>query len=212
MESLIQSLSMWSYLLLFVLVFLECAGLPLPGYSIALVAAALAGQGQLAFWAVFGVTAVGSILGGMVGYWIGSRGGRGLIESYGRYVLITPPRFSQAEKLFHKHGSKAVLLGRYFPLLCFMAGILSGIARLPYRRFLVYNIIGTLLWCSSHLSLGYVFGRSLEALNQAFNNGFMALAVALVIVGIVAIVRRKIQARRKLRQPVQLPLDDSFEG
>lgn len=201
MDSLIQTLSIWSYLLVFAIIFAESAGLPLPGFSVAMMAAALAGQGQLSFWLIYPLTVIASTLGGMSGYWIGVRGGRNLITRYGRYVLITPQRFNSAEKLFHKHGDKAVLFGRYLPILCFMAGILSGIAHLPYRRFFIYNLAGALLWSTSHLTLGFVFGRSLDVLHRVFNNFFLAVIVIGLIVGLVVVVRRKLQNRRTLVAP-----------
>jgi membrane protein DedA with SNARE-associated domain len=207
---MINSLSIWSYFFLFGIIFFECAGMPLPGFSVALLAAALAGQGRLSFWLVFGATLVAATLGGMAGYLVGIHGGRSLIERYGRYVFITPHRFTTAEQLFQKHGNKAVLLGRFFPLLCFLAGIISGITRLPYRRFLVYNFVGALLWCTQ-LILGYFFGRSLHMLSKIFNNFFIALIILGLIVGVAFMVRRKFFSRSTLTRPLPLTLEEPTE-
>jgi len=200
-EAFINSLSVWSYIFLFGIVFFECAGMPLPGFSVALLAAALAGQGELSFWPVFGLTLTGATLGGMLGYLIGLRGGRNLIERYGRYIFITAHRLTCAEQQFHRHGYKAVLLGRYLPFLCFLAGIISGITRLPYRRFLVYNFVGALLWSTSHLTLGYFFGRSLQLLSETLNNFFMLVVLLSLVVGITFIIRRKIRTGQFFSKP-----------
>lgn len=216
MEALIQSLAAWSYLLIFGLVFFEALGMPLPGYSVALIAAALAGHGQLSIWIVVPVTLVAAVTGGMVGYTVGAKGGRTFIERYGRYAFITPRRFQSAEYYFHKHGDKAVLLGRYLPFLCFLAGVLAGIARLPYRKFLVANLIGAILWCSSHLTLGFVFGRSLQVVLDTFNNVFQVGAVLAVVLFIGFMVRRKLRTRAparpmQLSRPLQITLDEPKE-
>ncbi len=210
MESLIQSLSLWSYVFLFAVIFVECAGVPLPGFSVALFAAALAGQGQgLDFWAVFSITLLAATLGGMLGYWLGIKGGRVFLERYGRYVLITSPRLAIAEQAFQKHGSKAVLFGRYLPVMCFLGGILGGMARMSYRRFFVYNFLGALFWCSSHLTLGFFFGRSLEMLNQIFSGFTTAALVIVAIAGLTTFLRRRIRSRRRMvSRPIAIPMEE----
>lgn len=214
MEAIIQSLAGWSYLLVFAIVFLEAMGLPLPGYSLALVAAILAGHGHLSIWIIYPVTLSSAVLGGLAGYAIGARGGRRFIERYGRYAFITPHRFESAEYYFQKHGNKAVLIGRYLPFLCFLAGILSGITRLPYRKFFIYNLTGAVLWCATHLTLGVVCGRSLQVLTDRFNNIFQVVALV-VVVGVVAfMVRRKLRARTRpaqLAHPIQIRVEEPVE-
>jgi membrane protein DedA with SNARE-associated domain len=174
--------------------------------------AALAGTQQFNIWLVFLATASGAVLGGMLGYWVGMKGGRALLLRYGRYVLITPPRFNQAEQLFQKHGNKAVLFGRYLPVLCFMAGVLSGIARLSYRRFFAYNLAGALLWCATHLTLGFVSGRSLHLLIKTMNNTITVVAVVAVAGIVIFAIGRKLRTRRpRLSQPIQISLEEPLE-
>ncbi len=197
MDQLIYTLSIWSYVFLFGTVFFECAGLPLPGLSVAMLATALAGHGKLVLWIVVALTLAGLILGGMLGYWIGKRGGRGFLERNGRYFLITPYRFTSAEKLFQKHGSKAILFGRYFPFLCFLAGVLSGIANVQYRRFFWFNLAGALLWSVTQLPLAYVFGKSLNALTGAINNITLVTGLGLVFFVFAYIALRKFQVYRR---------------
>jgi len=196
-EQLVQNLAAWSYVAVFLAVLLEGVGLPLPSLTFALVMAALAGQGQLNFWLVYILTVAGGIIGGVLGYWIGLKGGRKLVEKYGRFLFITPERFTRAEALSQKHGTKAIFFGRYLPAICVWGSNLSGIARLPFGRFFIANLLGMLLWSTTQLTLGYVGGRSFETLVQLMN-GFVLLVVGGLIIGGIAIYyynRRRTQSR-----------------
>ncbi len=196
-EQLVQNLAAWSYVAVFLAVLLEGVGIPLPSLTFALVMAALAGQGQLNFWLVYILTVAGGVIGGLLGYWIGLKGGRKLVEKYGRYMLITPERFAKAEALFQKHGTKAIFFGRYLPAICVWGSNLSGIARFPFVRFFISNLLGMILWSTTQLTLGYVGGRSFETLVQLMN-GFVLLIVGGLLVGGILIYyynRRRSQSR-----------------
>jgi membrane protein DedA with SNARE-associated domain len=139
----------------------------------------------------------GGVIGGLLGYWIGLKGGRKLVEKYGRYLFITPERFAKAEALFQKHGAKAIFFGRYLPAICVWGSNLSGIARFPFARFFIANFLGMLLWSTTQLTLGYVGGRSFETLVQLMN-GFVILVVGGLVVGAILVYyynRRRAQSR-----------------
>ena len=182
MEALLDSVAAWSWLVysfIFLALFIESLGLPIPGLTVALVGAAMAGQGRLDFWLVAGLTILGGILGGQISYGIGKTGGRRFVERWGKYILITPARLEIGERYYNRYGSKILLLARYLPVLCFASGLLSGITRLPYRRFFLLNILSIALWSSTQMTLAYIFGKNLDALLQVFNN--VGLAMGLVI-------------------------------
>ncbi|MBN9387373.1 MAG: DedA family protein [Chloroflexi bacterium] len=186
MEAFLDSVVAWNWLvysLIFLALFIESLGLPIPGLTVALVGAALAGQAKLEIWLVIGLTVLGGVLGGLGGYWLGRTGGRRFLERWGKYILITSERLEMGERYFHRYGTKILLVGRYLPVLCFGSGLLSGLTRLPYRRFFLYNIISIGLWTATHLTLAYIFGRNLDALMEIVNNvGLgMALFVGLLI-------------------------------
>ncbi len=211
MEAFLDSVLVWSwlvYLVIFVVLVVESAGAPVPGLSLVLGAAALAGQGRLDFWLVYLATVAGGTLGGLIGYQIGKQGGRRLLERFGRYVFITPERLGTGERIFQQHGSKAVLVGRYMPVFCFLAGILSGIARLPYRRFFVLNLLSIVLWCTTQLTLAFIFGKSLDVLLQAFNNIGLALIVAAIVVSagmyLLRWRRRNLEQAKQVAEPVRV--------
>jgi membrane protein DedA with SNARE-associated domain len=177
LEALLDSVAAWSWLvygIIFMALFIESIGLPIPGLTVALTGAALAGQGRLDFWLVFGLTVLGGTLGGLIGYWVGLTGGRHFIGRWGKYILITPPRLALGEQYFNRHGPKVLLAARYLPVLCFGSGLLSGMTVLPYRRFFIFNILSIALWSSTHLTLAFFFGRSLDTL---MNNIGLAMVV-----------------------------------
>lgn len=209
MEAFLDSVTAWSwlvYLLAFAVVLIESAGAPIPGLTIVLAAAGLAGQGRLEIWLVVLATIAGGAAGGILGYLIGQQGGRRLVERFGRYVFITPQRLETGERGFQQHGSKVVLLGRYTPIFCFLAGVLAGMARMPFRRYALFNFLSICLWSTTQLTLAFVFGKSLDVLLQVFNNIGLALIVALVIVGGGVYFMRWRRRAQAQRQPIAEPV------
>lgn len=204
MEQFVQSLGLWIYIAIFILMWLENAGLPLPSQTIVLIAAAFAGQGKLDVWLVGLAAFAGGFLGYTSGYWVGLHGGRKLIDRYGKYVFITPKRFALAEKAFYKHGNKAVFFGRYLPFLCMWAGNLAGIARINWHKFLIINLIGTLVWAIYQTTLGYVFGRSWDMLTQATNNVGLTIAVVVAIITLFVVIKKWLKSRQP-RRPQEIP-------
>lgn len=201
MEAFLDSVVAWNWLvysLIFLALFIESLGLPIPGLTVALIGAALAGQAKLEIGLVIGLTVLGGVLGGLVSYWIGQTGGRRFLERWGKYILITPDRLEMGERYFHRYGAKILLVGRYLPVLCFGSGLLSGLTRLPYHRFFIYNILSIALWAASHLTLAYIFGRNLDTLMEIVNKvGIgMALLVGLAIVLFIVFKVKQRQNRR----------------
>jgi membrane protein DedA with SNARE-associated domain len=198
-EQLIQTLSVWSYLAVFLAVFIESLGLPVPALTLALVMGALSGQGQLHFGLVWLATVAGGATGGLGGYWLGMKGGRRFIQKYGRYFLINESRFRKAEEIFNKHGLKAIVAGRYLPLICFFGGNIAGMAKMKVRLFGLANLAGIALWSTTQLSLAFVGGRSFDMLIKTVNGMILAVIAAIVIAGVVAYKLRR-------RQPQIIPV------
>ena len=168
MEWLLGAIAAWGwavYLTAFLMVFLQSAGVPLPALTFVSLAAALSGHGgEVGFWPIYGATILGGALGGLAGYAIGRIGGRPMLERYGRFLWLTPERVARGERLFQKHGDKAVLVGRYLPVLCFMGCLLGGTARMARGRFLTYNAAGIALWATTQLLIAYYFGFVIKGL------------------------------------------------
>jgi membrane protein DedA with SNARE-associated domain len=149
------------YLLTFAFLFLETAGLPLPALSFAMLAAGLAGSGQLNFVAVLVATIVGATLGAPVGHALGQHGGRPLLERIGGRVGLTPERLDAIEEQFQRRG-QVIVVGRFFlPTLPWSAGIIAGIVRMPRRTLVLYTFIGITIWSAIQLTIVAFFSSVL---------------------------------------------------
>ena len=173
----------YGYVVLFFLVGLESLGIPLPGETAVVTAAAWAALGHLSIHAVVATAAAGAIIGDNGGYWIGRTGGVALLRRYGRFVHLSEAHLERARRFFERHGAKTVFFGRFIALLRTWAAVLAGAARMPYGTFMLYNALGAVCWASVVGALGYGFGRNLPRLERYMGQASLAgaLLVALVV-------------------------------
>src|SRR4051794_13652322 len=158
----VSSVGWLVYLLTFVLLLVETAGVPLPALTFALLAATLAGSGSLNFVAVLLATILGGTIGGPIGHSLGQRRGRPLLEKIGGRVKITPERIDSTQEQFEKRG-KTIVLARYFvPLLPWSAGIFAGIAHMPRRTLLLYNFFAITMWAVLELTIVAYFSSAIK--------------------------------------------------
>src|SRR5712691_10138099 len=184
-----QFLETYGYAAIFVLVALESLGIPLPGETALLTAAAFAANGRLAIVGVILAAAAGAIAGDAGGYWIGRTGGLALVRRYGRFWHLDEAKLDRARGFFSRHGGKTVCFGRFVSLLRMWAAVLAGVTGMSYGRFAAYNVAGGLCWATLFGILGYAFGRSLPQLERATGRAgamvalLVALAVAVFLLG-----------------------------
>lgn len=165
------------------LIFFESTGLPLPGETTLLLAAAAAAQGLLPIWAVVLVATMAAIAGDSLGYWVGARYGLPLLTRYGHWLRISPTHLDQAQAFMQRHGPPTVFFGRFVALLRVLAAFLAGVGHMPYRQFLRYNALGGIVWASAVGALGYLFGQNLPLLERMLRQaGWGAAALMLVLV------------------------------
>ena len=184
-SSVTRLVESYGYAVVFLFVAIESLGIPLPGETVLVTAAALAALGHLSIWWVIAVAAAGGIIGDAAGYWIGRLGGLALLKRYGRFVHFDERKLEKVRSFFDRHGSKAVFFGRFIALLRTWAALLAGTAEMPYGVFTVYNVLGGITWASLFGTLGYVFGRSLPLLERYI--GQASLAVVLLIALVVGL-------------------------
>src|SRR3954453_3348280 len=123
------------------LVFGESAGLPIPGETALIIAGGLAAAGHLSLGPVIGVGAAGAVLGDNLGYWLGRRGGRNLLLRDGHGARHRRAAVARADGFFARYGSGAVFAGRWIVGVRYLAALMAGATRMPYRRFLVANAL-----------------------------------------------------------------------
>src|SRR5256885_905030 len=182
-STLASLLESYGYPLLFFLVGLESLGIPLPGETAMVTAAAVAALGHLSIYAVIATAVAAAIIGDNGGYWIGREGGIALVRRYGRVIHLNESHLARSHIFFEKHGPKTVFLGRFIALLRTWAAVLAGAAHMPYGTFMLYNALGAVCWAVIFGSLGYVFGRNLPQLEHYIGQASVAgvLLVALVV-------------------------------
>lgn len=187
----------YGLILLFAAVAVESAGIPVPGETALIAAAVLATPKyhHYSLVAVISVAACGAILGDNVGYWLGRKGGRALLERWGPIARYAENALPPAERFFAKHGAKAVFFGRFIALLRVTSAWLAGISHMPWWRFLVWNAAGGILWAIGVSLLAYQFGKS--AADAVSHYGLYAVA-AIVVVGLVGFFVMRLVKKRML--------------
>ena len=177
----------YGYWIVVVLVLAEGIGLPLPGETALITAAAVAAQShRLSILGVILASFVGAVGGGVGGYWIGSAGGLPFLEQHGRMIGMTNERIARARMFFTEHGPKAVFFARFVAILRIFAGLFAGVTHMRPGIFLLWNALGALAWSILFGVLGYVFGNNLPRLEHLVGRTSLIVFVIVVLVGIFA--------------------------
>jgi len=124
---------------------------------------------------------VGYLIGAVIGWEIGRRGGRPYLEKHGRWLHLDHEKLERAEAWFLRWEDWAVLLGRLTPVVRSFVSIPAGIFEAPLRRYTVLTLIGSAIWCFTFAAVGWAAGASWESFHSAFR--FADVAVALIVVG-----------------------------
>lgn len=187
-----------AYVILFLLIAGESSGAPLPGETSLIAAAVLASQGDLSIVAVVSLAATAAIIGDNTGYLLGRRGGRWLLTRPGPFLHHRRKALERSEPFFARHGAKTVFFGRWLPFLRVTAAWLAGASKLEWKRFLVWNALGGILWAITVGVTAYLLGEA--AAHDIRLAGFVALGAAVVALAGFLLYRR---ARRRL--PMRRP-------
>jgi membrane protein DedA with SNARE-associated domain len=157
---------------------LENAGVPVPGETILLLASFLAfsrHELQLSYIIVVGVCA--ATLGDNLGFAIGYRGGRPLLDRYRNWFRISTDTIARGERLFDEYGAVTIFFARFIFGLRVIAGPLAGVLRMQWKRFALFNFLGALVWVSVIAGLGYKFGKHWDQLVDYIKNLNLGIAV-----------------------------------
>jgi membrane protein DedA with SNARE-associated domain len=142
---------------------IESACIPLPSEIIMPFSGYLVSTGQMNLWLVALAGAVGCVLGSLVAYWVGMKGGRPLIEKYGRYLLVSRHDLDLADRWFEKRGEIIVFVSRMLPAIRTFIAFPAGVARMNLKRFVIYTFLGSFPWC---LGLAYIGQKLGEKWNK----------------------------------------------
>lgn len=176
-----------------VFVAVEALGIPLPGETAVIFAGLAAASGRLSIVVVIVVAAAGAIIGDNIGFVIGRRGGRALLERPGRFESERRRVLEIGDPFFERHGAKAVFFGRWITGLRVWASWLAGASAMTWRSFLLWNALGGISWATSVSLAAYFGGKAVE--NVIADIGLYALigaaALAIAVAGVIIIRRRR---------------------
>jgi membrane protein DedA with SNARE-associated domain len=175
------AIATYGYLAIFLIVAMESAGIPMPGETVLITAAILAGQGTLRIYGVIGAAAAGAIIGDNCGYWVGREFGFPLLYRYGHYIRLDERRLKLGQYLFLRHGGKVVFFGRFVAVLRAFAAFLAGVNRYNWEEFFLYNAAGGIVWAT-------IFGLGGFWLGRAFEHYARPVAVAALIAAVIGAV------------------------
>jgi membrane-associated protein len=184
LHSLLPHIPRHGYVLVFIVVFLNNIGFPLPGETILLGAGFILGQSADSLWEPTAAGTAASFLGGICAFWLGRRlGHEGLAKIH--WLHLTPERLEWPERYFKRHGAKAVFIARFiaiFPPVA--ANLLAGMTKISWRSFLLYNITGSAAYTASYILIGYFFGRKWKLIEAWLG----PTALYLILAGVMLIV------------------------
>jgi len=190
-EWLVDLFARYGYAVVFVGVCLENAGMPVPGETALLAGAALSNYGRLSLPWVIANAIVAAILGDNVGFLIGRRFGRSVLERHGRRVGLTDARLAMFDRFFKQHGARTIFIARFVTGLRVFGALLAGASDLPWPRFLFWNATGAVAWSITFGLVGYALAYSWDTLERWIGRtGLIAFGIVVVVV-IVAILRSR---------------------
>jgi membrane-associated protein len=185
LDLIIHQYGIWTYALLFLILFAE-TGLVvtpfLPGDSLLFAAGTLAARGLIDPILLAVLLAAAAIAGDTVNYWIGQAAGPAVFHD-DRSRLLKRAHLERTRRFFERYGNMTIVLARFVPIVRTFAPFVAGIGRMPYRRFLVSNVAGGVAWVASLVAVGYTFGNL-----PIVRKNYSLVIVAIVIVSIVPVV------------------------
>ncbi len=193
LEDISNTLGGWTYLLVGFFAFAETGafvGLVVPGETVMLLGGAVAGQGAIDIYLLIAIAWFAAWLGDTTSFFLGRRLGREFVLRHGPRVGISHERFERVEDYFDRHGGKTIFIGRFISLIRAFAPFIAGSSGMRYRAFVPYSILGTGLWASAHILVGYFFSRSIETGAKYAGKGAFALATLIVVVGSIVFIYR----------------------
>jgi membrane-associated protein len=190
-----QTYGVWTYALLFLIIFLETGVVItpfLPGDSLLFAAGALAANDNSGLNVVllFILLTVAAIIGDTVNYWIGHAIGPRAFQ--GDIPFLKKEYLDRTHQFYEKYGGKTIVLARFIPIIRTFAPFVAGIGSMSYGKFITYNVFGGILWTTIFIFLGYFFG------NLPFvEENFSLVIIAIIIISILPPVFEFIQSRRE---------------
>jgi len=200
MLELVKAYGTWTYAILFLIVFCE-TGLVvtpfLPGDSLLFAAGAIAGTGALNVWIVIALLLVAAILGDTVNYHIGHYLGPKVFREGNTSRWLKKEHLDRTHAFFEKYGGKTIIIARFVPIVRTFAPFVAGVGAMTYAKFIVYNVVGAILWVVSLTLAGYWFGQ-LEWVKKNFE----LVVLAIIVISLLPMVYEWWRIKREAKLAV----------
>ncbi|HEY1593883.1 MAG TPA: DedA family protein [Thermoleophilaceae bacterium] len=182
---------------IFVLTVAESACIPIPSEATMLFAGFNVADGKFPLWQAVGIAVLGELVGSSIAYGVGYFGRIDLIEKHGKFLHITPARLAWADRWFAEHGEATVFFGRMVPVVRAFISLPAGVARMPYRKFVPFTVLGCLPWLLVLALIGRAAGDNWKHWRHYI--GYLDyVALAAIVVGIVyLVVKRRNRSRAR---------------
>lgn len=192
---IIQNFGVWSYAILFLIVFIE-TGLVifpfLPGDSLLFASGALAAMGAFNIVLLLIIFFTAAVIGDTVNYHIGRKVGTTISPGSFMGKIVNQEKMNKAENFFNRHGGKTILIARFMPFIRTFAPFVAGASRMNYRYFLFYNVVGAALWVGICTIAGYFFGN-IPIVKDNFSTVLLLIIFLSVLPAIISIVKSRFQ-------------------
>jgi membrane protein DedA with SNARE-associated domain len=195
---IVETVSLWGYPGIVVLMFLESSFFPFPSEVVVPPAGYLAAQGEMCLSLVIVAGIAGSLLGAGFNYWLAVKWGRPFFERYGRYILISQASLERAERFFALHGHISTFVGRLMPGIRQYISLPAGLARMNLALFAVFTALGSGIWVVILAITGYFIGNNRLLIGQYLHQIMVVVVLAcLLLVGGYVVVRKRSSVGRK---------------
>ena len=199
METIIQLMEHWvtdyGYIAIFLLMLAESACIPFPSEVTMLVGGWYAADGRLDFFLVGVAGVLGNLVGSWIAYGVGRKAGRGVLDRYGKYVLIKSHDIDRAEVWWEKHGDAATFFSRLLPVIRTFISLPAGIAKMPFGKFTLYTFLGVIPWTFALTWLGVVVEDNWEKALDYFDLPTLIIGSLVLVAAIIWYLRRRKQKK-----------------
>lgn len=200
MESMINYIEHYGYIVLFLALMIELIALPIPGQTLMSYVGYLVSQGQLHWGLSILIATIGSSTGMTVSYWIGYKLGTPFFQKYGHRFYMGEEKLEKVSRWFQKYGNNMLMIGYFIPGVRHFTGYFSGITRLPFRIFAIYTYGGALIWTTTFITIGKFLGDQWSVLYIYLKKYYVisGIILAVALIGYY-LYRKKAKKYKRMR-------------
>lgn len=195
----IELIDLYGYWALFVTMFLDTLGIPMPSKTMLTLSGYFLNLGIFNLAHIYLIAMVGTLGGFASGYIIGNRLGKPFLNKHGRYILITPEKLGKVEKFFKRYGTYAIFIAYFLPVARSIVPYLSGISKMPFMQAILMAAIGAICWITFLISFGFIVGQAWSKI-EIFVMEYYFYLLAGFVIFTIAILRILKKNKNKIKQ------------